>query len=71
VRLKKTGMLPLSKFLESIEKSGYPVAVTRLTIRRRSAELDSYDTEVGLSSYDRSAPPPTPAASASAGGGKP
>src|SRR6516165_5178962 len=55
VRLKKTGMLPLSKFLESIERSGYPVAVTRLNIRRRSAEPDSYDVEVGLSSYDRSA----------------
>ena len=71
VRLKKTGMLPLSKFLESVERSGYPVSVTRLNIRRRSAELDSYDVEVGLSSYDRSAPPATPAASGSAGSGKP
>jgi general secretion pathway protein M len=71
VRLKKTGMLPLSKFLESIERSGYPVAVTRLNIRRRSAELDSYDVEVGLSSYDRSAQPPATAPSGSAGSGKP
>ncbi|HEX8795616.1 MAG TPA: hypothetical protein VF765_31920 [Polyangiaceae bacterium] len=71
VRLKKTSMLPLAHFLESIERSGYPVAVTRLNIRRRSAELDSYDVEVGLSSYDRSAQAPTPAGSASAGSGKP
>lgn len=71
VRLKKTSMLPLAHFLESVERSGYPVAVTRLNIRRRSAELDSYDVEVGLSSYDRSAQAPAPAGSASAGSGKP
>lgn len=70
-RLKKTGMLPLSRFLESIERSGFPVAVTRLNIRRRSAELDSYDVEIGVSSYDRSAQPATPAPSGSAGNGKP
>jgi general secretion pathway protein M len=69
VRLKKTGMLALSRFLESIERSGFPVAVTRLNIRRRSAEPDSYDVEVGLSSYDRSAQPATPAPTGSAGSG--
>ena len=63
VRLKKTGMLALARFLESIEKSGYPVAVTRLNIRKRSGEADSYDVEVGVSSYDRSqAAAPAPAA---------
>jgi len=63
VRLKKTGMLALARFLESIEKSGYPVAVTRLNIRKRSGELDSYDVEVGVSSYDRlQAAPAAPAA---------
>jgi general secretion pathway protein M len=68
VHLKKTGMLALAKFLESIEKSGYPVAVTRLNVRKRSGEADSYDVEVGVSSYDRTeaapAAPPT-------GSGKP
>jgi hypothetical protein len=53
----------LARFLESIERSGYPVAVTRLNIRRRSGELDSYDVEVGVSSYDRlQAAPVAPAA---------
>jgi general secretion pathway protein M len=65
IHLKKTGMLPLSLFLESIEKSGYPIAVTRLDVRKRSGENDSYDVEVGVSSYDRFEPPPTaPAGSA-------
>jgi general secretion pathway protein M len=53
IHLKKTGMLPFARFLESIEQSGYPVAVTRLNIRKRSGENDSYDIEVGVSSYDR------------------
>jgi general secretion pathway protein M len=65
IHLKKTGMLSLSRFLEALEKSGYPVAVTRLNIRKRSGEPDSYDVEVGVSSYDRSeAAPAAPAGSA-------
>ncbi len=66
IHLKKTGMLPLSLFLESIEKSGYPVAVTRLNIRKRSGENDAFDVEVGVASYDRTEPAaaPQPAGSA-------
>lgn len=65
VRLKRTGMLALAHFLESIERSGYPMAVTRLNIRRRSGEPDSYDVDLGVSSYDRiQAVPAAPAASA-------
>lgn len=65
IHLKKTGMLALSRFLESLEKSGFPVAVTRLNIRKRTGEPDSYDVEVGVSSYDRSeAPTASPAGSA-------
>jgi general secretion pathway protein M len=65
IHLKKTGMLPLALFLEAIERSGYPVAATRLNVRKRSGENDSYDVEVGVSSYDRTEPPPAaPAGSA-------
>ena len=65
IHLKKTGMLALSRFLESLEKSGFPVAVTRLNIRKRTGEPDSYDVEVGVSSYDRSeGPTASPAGSA-------
>jgi len=53
IHLKKTGMLAFAKFLESIEEGGYPVAVNRLNIRKRSGENDSYDIEIGVSSYDR------------------
>jgi general secretion pathway protein M len=61
-------MLPLAKFVESIEMSGYPVAVTRLNIRKRSGEADSYDVEFGVSSYDRTEVAP---ATAEAGSAKP
>jgi general secretion pathway protein M len=53
VRLKKTGMLALSRFLETLEKSGYPVSISRLDVRKRSGEADAYDVEVGVSSFDR------------------
>jgi general secretion pathway protein M len=69
VRLKKTGMLALAKLLESIEKSGYPMAITKLNIRRRSGEADSYDVDLGVASYDRTAAADVPATAASGGGG--
>jgi general secretion pathway protein M len=65
--LKKAGMYAIAKFLESLEKSGYPIDVSHLNIRKRSGEPDSFDVEVGVSAYDRSEAP-VPAASASPGG---
>jgi general secretion pathway protein M len=52
-RLKRAGLLPISKFLESVETSGYPVIVSRLDLRKRAGEPDSYDVEVAISAYDR------------------
>jgi general secretion pathway protein M len=65
IHLKKSGMGSIAKFLEAIETSNYPVAVSRLNIRKRAGEPDSYDVEVGVSAYDRTevAPAPAPAAS--------
>jgi general secretion pathway protein M len=57
IHLKKAGMYPIAKFLEALEKSGYPVAVSRLSIRKRSGEPDSYDVEVGISAFDRTETP--------------
>jgi general secretion pathway protein M len=66
IHLKKTGMLPLALFLQSLEQSGYPLAATRLNIRKRSGESDSYDVEVAVSSYDRVELPPPAAPAGSA-----
>ncbi len=59
IHLKKSGMLAIAKFLESIENSHFPVAVSRLNLRKRSGEPDSYDCEVGISAFDRGEPAPT------------
>jgi general secretion pathway protein M len=59
VHLKKAGMYPISKFIEALEKSGYSIAVTRLSVRKRSGEPDSYDVEIGVSAFDRNETAPT------------
>jgi general secretion pathway protein M len=69
IHLKNAGLGPISKFLENIEKSEYPVSITRLNIRKRVGEPDSYGpVEIGVSAYDRNAvsPSSSPAGSASA-----
>lgn len=53
IHLRKAGLLAISRFMESIEQSGTPVAITRLNLRRRMGEQDSYDVELGVSAYDR------------------
>lgn len=69
VRLRKVAGLPLLKFLESIEQSGHPVAISRLNVRKRGGDHDSYDVELGVSAYDRNdSPAPAPAASGAPAG---
>ncbi len=46
-------MLQLAKTLEQIEQQRMPVSISRLNIRRRGGERDSYDVEVQASAYDR------------------
>jgi general secretion pathway protein M len=53
IHLKKAGMYPIAKFLEGLEQSGYPLAVSRLSVRKRNGEPDKYDLEVGISAFDR------------------
>ena len=61
IHLKKSGMGPIANFLEAIEKSNYPIAVSRLNVRKRAGEPDSYDVEIGVSAYDRTETAPAPA----------
>ncbi len=53
--LHKVGMLNLVKFMEKIAQSGHPVSVTRLDVRKRATEPDSYDIEMIVSAFDRKA----------------
>lgn len=58
IHLKKAGMYGIAKFLEGLEAKGHALRVTRLNLRKRTAEPDSYDVEVGVSAWDRTEPPP-------------
>ncbi len=66
VKMHRIGMLGLAKMLERIESSGHPVAVTKLNIKPRAGEPDSYEVELGVSAFDRKGDPqpasPAPAA---------
>src|SRR5690606_25309081 len=53
IRLSKIGMLSLSKFMDSVSNSGYPVSITRLDIRKRGGKPDTYDVEMDVSAYDK------------------
>jgi general secretion pathway protein M len=56
ILLRRVGMLGLVQFMERIENSPYPLIVSRLNIRKRSTEPDSYDVEMIVSAFDRKAP---------------
>lgn len=53
VRLRKVPLLPLVNMLEALENSKHPIVISRLNIRRRGREPDSYDVELGVSAFDR------------------
>jgi general secretion pathway protein M len=57
VKMHKIGLTSLVKTLEKIEQSGHPVAITRLAIRPRAGEPDSYEVELGVSAFERKPDP--------------
>jgi general secretion pathway protein M len=72
ITLRKVGMLKLIHLMEGIEKSGFPVTLSSLNIRKRATEPDSFDVDMVVSAFDRKAPEPKksdakPADSAEAG----
>ncbi len=52
---RKVGMLNLVTFMESVEQSGHPISISKLNIRKRGTEQDSYDVEMVVSAFDRKA----------------
>lgn len=51
--LRRVGLKPLVSFMEALESAHLPLAVTRVNVRKRSTEPNSYDVELGVSAYDR------------------
>lgn len=64
VKMHKVGMLALAKMLEKIEQSGFAVVISKLNIKPRAGEADSYEVELGVSAFDRKPDAPAPASSA-------
>jgi general secretion pathway protein M len=53
VHFKKAPMLPLVRMFETFLKSGHPLSISKLNIKKRSAEPNAFDVELGLSAFDR------------------
>jgi general secretion pathway protein M len=51
--IRKAPMMQLVRMFEAFEKSPHPLSISRLNIRKRSAEPNSFDVELGLSAFDR------------------
>ena len=66
IQLRKVGLASLARFMESVERSQYPIIFSRLDIRKRLSETDSYDVELIASAYDRKEPVKAEASTGSA-----
>jgi general secretion pathway protein M len=60
IALHKVGMLKLSKFMERIEQTDSPISISSLNVRKRGPDPDSYDVDMTVSAFDRSAAPDKP-----------
>jgi general secretion pathway protein M len=60
-KMRKTGLRGLAKTLERIARSGYPVSITRLGIKPRVGEPDSYDVELSVSAFEKKSDKKKPA----------
>jgi general secretion pathway protein M len=67
ITLRKVGMLKLIHLMEGVEKSGHPVTLSSLNIRKRGSEPDSFDVDMVVSAFDRKAPEPKKAEAKAAG----
>lgn len=52
--IREVGLLALTKFMEEVEshKSRFPVAITKLDIRKRRRVPDSFDVTMNISTYE-------------------
>ena len=65
ITMRDVGMLALARFMERLAQSGYPVSISRLNIRKRGTQPDSYNVQMTVSAYDKKEVPKAKAADAS------
>ncbi|NRA33132.1 MAG: hypothetical protein HRU17_07305 [Polyangiaceae bacterium] len=49
--LEKTGMYNIAKFMESIERAGYPLSISRISLTK--SQVDSYRVNMTVAAYHR------------------
>jgi hypothetical protein len=53
ISFRKVGLLALVKFMERVTGGSEPISVTKLNVRKRGGEPDSYDVALTVSAYHR------------------
>ena len=59
ISMKRVAMRPLVLFMEEIARANFPVSISRMTIRKRAAEPDSWDVSMTVSAFHRVEPKKT------------
>jgi general secretion pathway protein M len=57
ITLRDVGMLKIAKLMEDIAQSGYPVSISKMNIRKRGTQADSFNVQMVVSAFDREAAP--------------
>ncbi|MCP4599955.1 MAG: hypothetical protein GY847_05345 [Proteobacteria bacterium] len=60
--MREIGMADLTKFMEEVEgnRRKFPIAITKLEIRKRKRTPDAYDVKMVIATYERAAEETTP-----------
>jgi hypothetical protein len=53
ISFRKVGLLSLVKFMERVSGGSEPIGITKLNVRKRGVEPDSYDVQMTVSAYHR------------------
>src|SRR5690606_14966295 len=56
ISFRKVGLLALVQFMERVSGGPEPIGITKLNVRKRGAEPDSYDVQMTVAAYHRLAP---------------
>jgi hypothetical protein len=56
ISFRKVGLLALVRFMERVSGGSEPIGITKLNVRKRGADPDSYDVQMTVSAYHRLAP---------------
>ncbi len=56
ISFRKVGLLELVRFMERVSGGGEPIGITKLNVRKRGPEPNSYDVQMTVSAYHRLQP---------------